>query len=96
MTTDQRRLALPVHDAPRARHLFMGAVSGAHLNPGVSLAFGPLVGVAVAVGCAWILRGRGGNPISHAAGSGVLTPGRGEAATTLAHEIDPETAKADQ
>jgi aquaporin Z len=33
---------------------------------------GPLVGAAIAVGCAWILRGRGGDPISQAAGSGAL------------------------
>ena len=37
---------------------------------------GPLIGAAIAVGCAIILRGRGGDPISRAAGSGVLTPGR--------------------
>ena len=36
---------------------------------------GPLIGAAIAVGSAIILRGRGGDPISHAAGSGVLTPG---------------------
>jgi hypothetical protein len=46
------------------------------------------VGAAIAVGCAWILRGPGGDPISHAAGSGVLTPGRREAASALANEID--------
>ena len=37
----------------------------------------------IAVGCAYILRGRGGDPISAAAGSGVLDagrPGGGEAA----------------
>ena len=33
---------------------------------------GPLVGAAIAVGAAWILRGRGGDPISQAAGSGAL------------------------
>ena len=33
---------------------------------------GPLAGAAIAVGCAWILRGRGGSEISQAAGSGAL------------------------
>ena len=33
---------------------------------------GPLLGAAIAIGCAIILRGRGGDPISHAAGSGAL------------------------
>jgi hypothetical protein len=51
---------------------------------------GPLVGAAVAVACSWILRGRGGDPISHAAGSGMLTPGRRAAARKLASEIDAE------
>jgi len=37
---------------------------------------GPLIGTAIAVGRAIILRGRGGDPSAHAAGSGVLTPGR--------------------
>jgi aquaporin Z len=35
---------------------------------------GPLIGAAIAVGCAVILRGRGGDPTSHTAGSGALTP----------------------
>ena len=49
---------------------------------------GPLVGAAIAVGCAVILRGRGGDPISHAAGAGVLTPGRAAEKAKLAQEID--------
>ena len=49
---------------------------------------GPLVGAAIAVGCAIILRGRGGDPISHAAGSGVLTPGDWEEKAKLSVEID--------
>ena len=54
---------------------------------------GPLVGAGIAVGCAWILRGHGGDPTSVAAGSGVLR--RGHAATVprhehgIAHELDP-------
>jgi hypothetical protein len=49
---------------------------------------GPLIGAALAVGCAVILRGRGGDPISHAAGSGVLTEGRLEEKAKLSREID--------
>ncbi len=69
--------------------LWAAPVSGTEMNParsfGPSLVSGdwksywvyvagPLIGAAIAVGCATILRGRGGDPISHAAGSGVLTP----------------------
>ena len=49
---------------------------------------GPLIGAAIAVGCAVILRGRGGDPISHAAGSGTLTPGRAAEKAKLAQDID--------
>ena len=49
---------------------------------------GPLAGSAIAVGGAWILRGRGGGPFSQAAGSGVLTPGRAEEKAELAEQID--------
>jgi hypothetical protein len=35
-----------------------------------------------------ILRGRGGDPISHAAGAGVLTPGRAAEKAKLARDID--------
>ena len=45
-------------------------------------------GAAIAVGFAMILRGRDGDPISHAAGAGVLTPGRAEEKAKLAQEID--------
>ena len=45
-------------------------------------------GAAIAVGCAIILRGRGGDPISHAAGSGVLTPGRLAEKNKLSQQID--------
>jgi len=33
---------------------------------------GPLAGATIAVGCAIVLRGRGGDPISRAAGAGKL------------------------
>ena len=48
----------------------------------------PLIGAAITVGCAIILRGRGGDPISHAAGSGVLAPGRSEEKAELSQEFD--------
>ncbi len=83
--------------------LWSAPVSGTSMNParsfGPALVSGdwtaywvyvaaPLIGAAIAVGCAIILRGRGGDPISHAAGSGVLTPGRLEEKARLAREID--------
>jgi len=55
---------------------------------------GPLAGAAIAVGFAWILRGRGGDPISRAAGSGLLTSGLREEAGALAHKVEArETAR---
>jgi aquaporin Z len=54
-----------------ARSLGPALVSGDFNNYWVYL-IGPLAGAMIAVGCAWILRGRGGSPISLAAGSGRL------------------------
>jgi hypothetical protein len=36
---------------------------------------GPIAGGLIAVGCAYILRGGGGDPVSYAAGSGLLDAG---------------------
>jgi aquaporin Z len=83
--------------------LWAAPVSGTSMNPARSFGpalvsgdwhaywvyvAGPLIGAAIAVGCATILRGRGGDPISHAAGSGVLTPGDLARKAKLAGDID--------
>jgi aquaporin Z len=67
--------------------LWAAPVSGVSMNPARSFGpalvsgdfssywvylVGPLAGAVVAVGCAYVLRGRGGDPISYAAGSGAL------------------------
>lgn len=70
--------------------LWAAPVSGVSMNPARSFgpalvsgywssywvyAAGPLAGAVIAVGSAWVLRGKGGDPVSRAAGSGSL--GRG-------------------
>lgn len=67
--------------------LWSAPVSGTSMNPvrsfGPALVsgdfssywvylLGPLAGACIAVGCAWVLRGAGGDPMSYAAGSGAL------------------------
>jgi len=49
---------------------------------------GPIVGAMIAVGCAFVLRGRGGDAIARAAGSGVLDQGSLAAKQELSQGID--------
>jgi aquaporin Z len=83
--------------------LWAAPVSGVSMNParsfGPALASGdftsywvyiagPLAGSLLAVGCAMVLRGRGGGAIGRAAGSGVLDPGALAAKARLSEEIE--------
>ncbi len=49
---------------------------------------GPIAGMLIAVGFAYALRGRGGDVISQAAGSGVLDEGALAAKAQLSQDID--------
>jgi aquaporin Z len=83
--------------------LWAAPVSGTSMNPARSFGpalvsgdfksywvyvAGPLIGACLAVGCAYILRGGGGDPISYAAGSGVLDEGSLVAKQRLSQEIE--------
>ena len=49
---------------------------------------GPIAGATIAVGCAFVLRGRGGSSISRAAGSGLLDPGSLTARQRLVRKLE--------
>jgi aquaporin Z len=81
--------------------LWSSPVSGASMNPARSFApdlvigdfahfwvyvVGPLAGAVIAVGCAWVLRGPGGDPGGLAAARGMLD----SAGHTVAHPSEPE------
>ena len=83
--------------------LWAAPVSGVSMNPARSFGpalvtgdftsywlylIGPVVGALLAVGCAVVLRGRGGSAISRAAGSGALDSGSVRGAQQMADEID--------
>jgi aquaporin Z len=91
--------------------LWAAPVSGVSMNPARSFGpalvsgyftsywvyvLGPLAGALLAVGFAFVLRGRGGDPISYAAGSGTLDPETVRERYRLIQQIERGEIKPDQ
>ena len=90
--------------------LWAAQVSGVSMNPARSFGpalvsgdwtsywvyvAGPATGALIAVGCAFLLRGRGGDVISRAAGSGVLGDGTPAAKPELSEDTEQGRAVAE-